>query len=82
MTRHGISALVSQTSFGWETSGSVAECLLFSQVKTCVLANSLFIAEGLAQSVGRLTAESGRTSGSIRADKGWAVKRAGPSKKV
>ena len=63
--QHGISALVSQTSFGWETSGSVAKCLLFSQVKTCVLANSLFIAEGLAQSVGRLTAESGRTSGSI-----------------
>ena len=33
MTRHkyGISALVSQTSFGGETSGSVAKCRLFSQ---------------------------------------------------
>ena len=33
MTRHqsGISALVSQTSFGGETSGSVAKCWLFSQ---------------------------------------------------
>ena len=27
----GISALVSQTSFGGETSGSIAKCLLFSQ---------------------------------------------------
>ena len=33
VTRHqyGISALVSKTSFGWETSGSVARCRLFSQ---------------------------------------------------
>ena len=33
MTRHqyGISALVCQTSFGGETSGSVAKCRLFSQ---------------------------------------------------
>ena len=33
MTRHqyGISALVSQTSFGGETSNSVAKCRLFSQ---------------------------------------------------
>ena len=33
MTRHqyGISALVSQTSFGGETSGSVTKCRLFSQ---------------------------------------------------
>ena len=33
MTRHqyGISALVSQTSFSGETSGSVAKCRLFSQ---------------------------------------------------
>ena len=33
MTRHqyGTSALVSQTSFGGETSGSVAKCRLFSQ---------------------------------------------------
>ena len=36
MTRHqcGISALVSQTSFGGETSGSVAKSGLFSQAKT------------------------------------------------
>ena len=36
MTRHqcGISALVSQTSFGGETSGSVAKCRLFSQATT------------------------------------------------
>ena len=34
VTRHqyGISALVSQTSFGGETSGSVAKCRMFSQV--------------------------------------------------
>ena len=33
MTRHqhGISALVSQTSFRGKTSGRVAKCLLFSQ---------------------------------------------------
>ena len=33
VTRHqyGISALVSQTSFGGETSGSVAKCRMFSQ---------------------------------------------------
>ena len=33
VTRHqyGISALVSQTSFGGETSGSIAKCRLFSQ---------------------------------------------------
>ena len=29
--RYGISALVSQTSFGGETTGSVAKCRLFSQ---------------------------------------------------
>ena len=36
MTRHqyGISALVSQTSFGGETSDSVAKCRLFSQAKS------------------------------------------------
>ena len=35
MTRHqcGISALVSHTSFGGETSGSVAKCRLFSQAR-------------------------------------------------
>ena len=31
--QYGISALVSQTSFGGETSGSVAKCRLFSQTK-------------------------------------------------
>ena len=37
MTRHqyGISALVSQTSFGGETSNSVAKCRLFSQAISC-----------------------------------------------
>ena len=36
VTRHqnGISALVSQTSFGGKTSDSVAECRLFSHAKT------------------------------------------------
>ena len=29
--QYGISALLCQTSFGWETSGSVAKCRLFSQ---------------------------------------------------
>ena len=35
-TRHqyGISVLVSQTSFGGETSGSIAKCRLFSQANT------------------------------------------------
>ena len=32
VTRHEISALVSQTSFGGETSGTVAKCRLFFQV--------------------------------------------------
>ena len=32
--RYGISALVSQTSFGGETSASVAKCRLFSQATT------------------------------------------------
>ena len=38
VTRHqyGISALVSQTSFGGETSSSVAKCWLFSQA-ICLL---------------------------------------------
>ena len=31
--QYGISALVSQTSFGGKTSGSVAKCRLFSQAK-------------------------------------------------
>ena len=39
VTRHqyGISALVSQTSFGGETSGSVAKCRLFSQAALFVI---------------------------------------------
>ena len=39
VTRHqyGISALVSQTSFGGETSGSVAKCRLFSQATLIVI---------------------------------------------
>ena len=39
VTRHqyGISALVSQTSFGGETSGSVAKCRLFSQANKSVV---------------------------------------------
>ena len=39
VTRHqyGISALVSQTSFGGETSGSVAKCRLFSQATLLVI---------------------------------------------
>ena len=38
MTRHqyGISALVSQTSFGGETGGSVAKCRLFSQARSAL----------------------------------------------
>ena len=34
--QYGISTLVSQTSFGGETSGSVANCWLFSQANTSV----------------------------------------------
>ena len=47
---------------GGETSSSDVKCLLFSQAKTSIHANSLFIAEGLAQTVGRLPAESGWSS--------------------
>ena len=38
VTRHqyGISASISQTSFGRETSGSVAKCRLFSQAKRSI----------------------------------------------
>ena len=50
---------------GGETSSSDAKCLLFSHAKTCIHANSLFIVEGLAQTVGRLPAESGWSPGSI-----------------
>ena len=35
--QYGISALVSQTSFGKETSGSVAKCRLFSQANTVII---------------------------------------------
>ena len=36
VTRHQyeVSALLSQTSFGWETSGSIAKCQLFSQARS------------------------------------------------
>ena len=46
VTRHqyGISALVSQTSFGGETSGSVAKCRLFSQAN--FLKPSAFLSVG------------------------------------
>jgi len=36
MRQYGISALVSQTSFGGETSGSVAKCRLSSQASEIV----------------------------------------------
>ena len=35
--QYGISALVSQTSFGKETSGSVAKCRLFSQTNIVII---------------------------------------------
>ena len=34
--QYGISALVSQTSFGGETGGSVAKCRLFSQARSAL----------------------------------------------
>ena len=40
----GISALVSQTSFGGETSGSVAKCRLFSQATGHLLSRGFWIA--------------------------------------
>ena len=45
VTRHqyGISALVSQTSFGGETSGSVAKCQLFSQASLETAKNLLVL---------------------------------------
>ena len=39
--QYGISALVFQTSFGRETSGSVAKCRLFSQATTTVPVKNL-----------------------------------------
>ena len=44
--QYGISALVSQMSFGGETSGSVAKCRLFSQAK----GGSVFSQGGLLHS--------------------------------
>ena len=38
--QYGISAFVSQTSFGGETSGSVAKCRLFSQAS--ILSKEVF----------------------------------------
>ena len=51
VTRHqyGISALLSQTSFGEETSGSVAKCRLFSQATTTKIIkhkDSVYVEEG------------------------------------
>ena len=34
--QYGISALVSQTSFGGETSGSITKCCLFSQATSLI----------------------------------------------
>ena len=34
--QNGISALISQTSFGRETSGSIAKCCLFSQATSLI----------------------------------------------
>ena len=50
VTRHqyGISALVSQTSFGGETSGSVAKCRLFSHARQV---NKNQIQKNIAKSV-------------------------------
>ena len=42
--KYGISALVSQTSFGGETSGSVAKCRLFSQATGHLLSRGFWIA--------------------------------------
>ena len=42
--RYGISVLVSQTSFGGETSGSVAKCQLFSQV---IFMNEIILQYGM-----------------------------------
>ena len=39
--QYGISVLVSQTSFGWETSGDVAKCPLFSQAPISLVFQSL-----------------------------------------
>ena len=48
VTRHqyGISALVSQTSFGGETSGSVAKCQLFSQAISTTSSYLCYISRG------------------------------------
>ena len=48
MTRHqyGVSALVSQTSFRWETSGCVEQCRLFSQATLLYLFFSAVIGQG------------------------------------
>ena len=48
--QYGISALVSQTSFGGETSGSVAKCRLFSQASETVV-DSLWLSSSWWQIV-------------------------------
>ena len=37
----GVSALISQTSFGGETSGSIGKCRLFSQANSDIACNRL-----------------------------------------
>ena len=62
MTRYqyGISALVSETSFGGETSGSVAKCQLFSQaISSTVFSISLFIGTTETHSFGPSSNVSG-----------------------
>ena len=57
VTRHqyGISALVSQTSFGGETRGSVAKCWLFSQAKAFPESTELLIFSHTVIMAGYLT---------------------------
>ena len=60
VTRHqyGISALVSQTSFGGETSGSVVKCRLFSQA----IKNSKRISSHSLSSLGALNKDTSAAS--------------------
>ena len=46
--QYGISALVFQTSFHWETSGGVAKCLLFSQAMFVKIDNSAMPSRGFS----------------------------------
>lgn len=52
--QYGICSLLSQTSFGGETSGSVAKCRLFSQATTTKIIkhkDSVYIEEGKGKAV-------------------------------